>query len=56
MKNAYQLIGWCTVAICLTVAVNNQIFTLNGRIGEVGAAMGDRSKLQSNDYSIQRFK
>ncbi|GAB4022018.1 SMP-30/gluconolactonase/LRE family protein [Spirosoma migulaei] len=38
------------------VAVNNQIFTLNGRIGEVGAAMGDRSKLQSNDYSIQRFK
>ena len=36
--------------------VNGQIFTLNARIGEIGAAMGDASKLQSNDYSIQRFK
>lgn len=38
------------------VAVNNQIFTINARIGEIGAAMGDRSKLQSNEYSIQRFR
>ncbi|GAB3951785.1 SMP-30/gluconolactonase/LRE family protein [Spirosoma harenae] len=38
------------------VAVNNQIFTINARIGEISAAMGDRSKLQSNDYSIQRFR
>ena len=36
--------------------VNGQVFTLNARIGEIGAAMGDRSKLQSNTYSIQRFK
>ncbi len=36
--------------------VNGQIFTLNARIGEIGAAMGDRSKLQSNTYSIQRYK
>jgi sugar lactone lactonase YvrE len=38
------------------VAVNNQIFTINARIGEIGAAMGDRSKLQSSEYSIQRFR
>ena len=36
--------------------VNGQIFTLNARIGEIGAAMGDPSRLQSNDYSIQRYK
>ena len=38
------------------VYVNQQIYTLNARIGEVGAAMGDATKLQSNDYSIQRFR
>ncbi len=36
--------------------VNGQIFTLNARIGEINAAMGDRSKLTSNTYSIQRYK
>ncbi|WP_373516148.1 gluconolaconase, partial [Persicitalea sp.] len=36
--------------------VNGQIFTLNARIGEIGAAMGDPSKLTSNTYSIQRYK
>lgn len=36
--------------------VNGQIFTLNARISEIGAAMGDPSKLQANEYSIQRYK
>ncbi|MPR33142.1 gluconolaconase [Salmonirosea aquatica] len=36
--------------------VNGQIFTINARIGEINAAMGDASKLQSNTYSIQRYK
>ncbi len=35
---------------------NGQIYTLNARINEIGAAMGDRTKLQSNEYSIQRFR
>ena len=38
------------------VAVNGSIYTLNARIGEISAAMGDPSKLQSSDYSIQKFK
>lgn len=36
--------------------VNGQVFTLNARIGEISAAMGDPSKLKSNNYSIQRYK
>ncbi|GAB3166588.1 SMP-30/gluconolactonase/LRE family protein [Telluribacter humicola] len=36
--------------------VNGDIYTLNARIGEIGAAMGDPSKLQSDTYSIQQFK
>lgn len=36
--------------------VNGGIYTLNARIGEIGAAMGDPSRLQSNEYSIQRFR
>ena len=35
---------------------NGQIYTLNARIGEIGAAMGNPALLQSNDYSIQRFR
>ncbi len=38
------------------VAVNGRVYTLNARIGEISAAMGDASKLQSNDYSIQQFR
>jgi sugar lactone lactonase YvrE len=38
------------------VAVNGRIYTLNARIGEISAAMGDASKLQSRDYSIQQFR
>jgi len=29
---------------------------LNTRIGEISAAMGDLGKLESNEYSIQRFR
>ncbi len=36
--------------------VNGQIYTINARIGELGAAMGNTALLQSRDYSIQRFK
>ncbi len=36
--------------------VDGQVFTLNARIGEIGAAMGDPSKLTGNTYSIQRYK
>ncbi|MCK8490410.1 MULTISPECIES: gluconolaconase [Spirosoma] len=38
------------------VAVNGSIYSLNARIGEISAAMGDASKLQSNTYSIQKFR
>ncbi|UFH56762.1 gluconolaconase [Spirosoma sp. KNUC1025] len=38
------------------VAVNGSIYTLNARIGEISAAMGNAALLQSNDYSIQKFK
>lgn len=38
------------------VAVNGSIYTLNARIGEISAAMGDTTKLRSRDYSIQKFK
>ena len=38
------------------VAVNGSIYTLNARIGEIGAAMGNASLLQAKDYSIQKFK
>ncbi|GAB3553881.1 SMP-30/gluconolactonase/LRE family protein [Spirosoma fluminis] len=38
------------------VAVNGRVYTINARIGEISAAMGDRSKLQSRDYSIQQFR
>lgn len=38
------------------VAVNGSIYTLNARIGEIGAAMGNPALLQSNDYSIQKFR
>ncbi|QJW90964.1 gluconolaconase [Spirosoma taeanense] len=38
------------------VAVNNQIYTLNARIREISAAMGNTALLQSRDYSIQRFR
>ncbi|WP_460913771.1 gluconolaconase [Spirosoma areae] len=38
------------------VAVNGSIYTLNARIGEIGAAMGNLALLQSNDYSIQKFR
>ena len=36
--------------------VNGQVYTLNARIGEIGASMGNPALLQSNDYSIQRFR
>lgn len=36
--------------------VNGRIYTLNARIGEIQAAMGNPGALQSNDYSIQRFR
>jgi hypothetical protein len=36
--------------------VNGGVYTLNARIGEIGAAMGDPSRLQSNEYSIQQFR
>ena len=36
--------------------VNGQIYTLNARIGEISAAMGNPALLQSNEYSIQRFR
>ncbi len=36
--------------------VNGQIYTLNARIGEIGGAMGNPTLLQSNEYSIQRFR
>jgi sugar lactone lactonase YvrE len=39
-----------------SVAVNGSIYTLNARIGEIGAAMGNPALLQSNDYSIQKFR
>lgn len=35
---------------------NGQMYTLNARIGEVGAAMGNAALLQARDYSIVRFK
>jgi sugar lactone lactonase YvrE len=38
------------------VAVNNQIYSINARIGETGAGVGNPNVLQANDYSIQRFK
>ena len=38
------------------VAVNGSIYTLNARIGEISAAMGNTALLQSKDYSIQKFK
>ncbi len=38
------------------VYVNGQIYTLNARIGEIGAAMGDKTKLQSSENSIQRLR
>ncbi|RYC71341.1 gluconolaconase [Spirosoma sordidisoli] len=40
------------------VLVNNSIFTLNARIGEVGAAAMamNPGQLQSNQYSIQKFR
>lgn len=38
------------------VAVNGSIYTLNARIGEIGAAVGNPALLQSKDYSIQKFK
>lgn len=46
--------GYTGATTC--VYVNGQLYTLNARIGEVGAAMGDLSKLQAADYSIQRFR
>ena len=39
-----------------SVAVNGSIYTLNARIGEISAAMGNPALLQSNDYSIQKFR
>ena len=40
------------------VAVNGSIYTLNARIGEVSAAVMamNPGQLQSNDYSIQKFR
>ncbi|MBC3784045.1 SMP-30/gluconolactonase/LRE family protein [Spirosoma utsteinense] len=41
-----------------SVYVNQQIYTLNARIGEIGAAVAamNPNQLQSRDYSIQRFR
>ncbi len=36
--------------------VDGQVYTLNARIGEIQAAMGNAALLQSNEYSIQRFR
>ena len=38
------------------VTVNGSVYTLNARIGEIGAAMGNPALLQSKDYSIQKFR
>ncbi|GAB4023670.1 gluconolaconase [Spirosoma koreense] len=38
------------------VAVNGSIYTLNARIGEISAAMGNPALLQSRNYSIQKFR
>ncbi|MBD2702257.1 SMP-30/gluconolactonase/LRE family protein [Spirosoma sp. BT702] len=38
------------------VVVNARVFTLNARIGEISAAMGNPALLQSNNYSIMKFR
>lgn len=61
--------GWKTAAIVKTdsvgyseatsnTLVNTQIYTLNARIGEVGAAVTAKNpaQLQANEYSLQQFK
>lgn len=38
------------------VEVGGKIYTLNARIGEIGAAAGNPALLQAKDYTIQQFK
>lgn len=46
--------GYTGATTC--VYVDGPLYTLNARIGEVGAAMGDLSGLSAADYCIQRFR
>jgi len=59
--------NWATASVVKTDAVgydqattntvvNGQVYTLNARIGEIGAAAGNPASLTSSAYSIQRFK
>ncbi|WP_375447747.1 gluconolaconase [uncultured Fibrella sp.] len=59
--------NWATASVIKTDAVgydqattntvvNGQVYTVNARIGEIGAAAGNPASLTSSAYSIQRFK
>lgn len=59
--------NWATASVVKTDAVgydqattntvvNGQVYTVNARIGEIGAAAGNPASLTSSAYSIQRFK
>lgn len=59
--------NWTTASVVKTDAsgydqattntvVNGQIYTMNARIGEISAAMGNPASLTASTYSIQRFK